>query len=234
MNNRELFNKIIEKWPVKILSLAAALLISFFYKMSTLETRSFSAPLRIETTNTLIPASSYPQSVKINLRGENNSVSQILEEDVEAFVDLSKYSSEGSYRIPVQTRKKGSALNIEPLEITVEPVDIHIRLENKTSRAVDISPSFKGFLAEGYEMTSQTIIPASVMVEGPRSNVQALQEFNTSTIDLEGRNKDFLIMINIINNDPLIVIHGSKMIEYQGTIQQISREAKHYNEAETQ
>ena len=223
MNSRELLVKITEKWPVKILSIAAALLISVLYKMNTLETRFFSAPLRIESANVMVPASSYPQTVKVNLRGEKNSIYPILEEDIEAYIDLGKYSSENSYRIPVQIRKKGSALGIEPLEITVEPVDIYVKLENKISRAVKVSPSFRGFLAEGYEMTSQLIIPSSITVEGPRSNVDALQEFDTGIIDLEGRYENFSIMINIINNDPLIVIHGSRMIEYRGTIQKISR-----------
>jgi len=230
MNSREFLIKITEKWPVKILSVAAALIISVFYKMNTLETRFFSVPLRIESAK-LVPASSYPQAVKISLRGENNSIFPILEEDIEAYIDLNKYTFEDSYRIPVQIRKKGSALGIEPLEITVEPADIHVRLENKISRAVKITPSFRGFLAEGYEMTSQLIIPAAINAEGPRSNVEALSEFNTAIIDLEGRYEDFSIMINIINNDPFIVTHGSRMIEYQGTIQPINKEAHPDNEA---
>jgi YbbR domain-containing protein len=233
MNSRELLSKITEKWPVKILSLAAALLISLFYKMSTLETRPFSAPLRVESSN-MVPASYYPQTVKINIRGEKNSISPILEEDIEAYVDLNKYTLEDSYRIPVQIRKKGSLLGIEPLEITVEPSDIHVRLENNISRVVDISPSFNGFIADGYEMTSILIIPSHVTVEGPRSSVEALSEFNTATIDLEGRSKNFSIMVNIINNDPFIVIHGSKMIEYRAVIRQISRETPLTSEADEQ
>jgi YbbR domain-containing protein len=213
---------------------AAALLISVFYKMSTLDTRFFSAPLHIESANTLVPASSYPQTVRINLRGENNSIFPILEEDIEAYIDLNRYSSEDSYRIPIQIRKKGSALGIEPLEITVEPVDIFVRLENKISRTIRISPSFRGFLAEGYEMTSQSIIPFEITAEGPRSNVGALFEFNTGIIDLEGRNADFSIMVNVINNDPLIVTHGSRMIEYRGTIQQIAEKTRLDDEAGAQ
>jgi YbbR domain-containing protein len=231
VNSRELLIKITETWPAKILSVAAALIISVFYKMNTLETRSFTQPLRIEAANSMVPASSYPQTVRIVLRGENNSISPILEEDIEAYIDLGRYSFENSYRIPIQVRKKGSALGIEPLEITVEPIDVHVRLESKISRPVKISPSSRGSMAEGYELTSQSIIPAVINAEGPRSNVEALQEFNTGTIDLEGRRADFSVMINIINNDPLIVTHGNRMIEYRGTIRQIARETQSNYEA---
>jgi len=234
VSSRELLVKITEKWPAKILSMAAALLIFVFYKMSTLETRFFSAPLRIESGNLMVPASSYPQTVKIKLRGENHNIFPILEEDIEAYIDLNKYSIENSYRIPVQIRKKGSALGIEPLEITVEPADIYIKLENKISRSVNVSPSFRGFIADGYEMTSQSISPSSITVEGPRSNVEALQEINTAAIDLEGRSEDFTVMANIINNDPLIVTHGSRMIEYKAAIKPIRAGANRNGEAEEQ
>jgi YbbR domain-containing protein len=223
MSSRELFVKITEKWPVKILSLAAALLISLFYKMSTLETRSFSPPLHVESTNSLVPASSYPQTVKINLRGEKNNIYQILEEDIEAYIDLSKYTSEDTHKIPVQIRKKGSALGIEPLEITVEPADILIKIENKISRNINIIPSFNGFIAEGYEMTSQSINPSSITAEGPRGKIESISEFNTVPIDLDGRYGNFSILTNIIVNDPLIITHGSNMIEYSASIRQISR-----------
>jgi len=226
MNSREFLIKITEKWHVKVLSVAAALLISLFYKMNTLETRLFSVPLRVESANTLVPASSYPQSVKIKLRGENNSIFPILEEDIEAYIDLSKYPGEETYRIPVQIRKKGSALGVEPLEITVEPVDILIKLEKKQIKSVNISPSFRGFPEEGYEMTSQLLIPSSVIAEGPRSSMEALYEINTGVIDLNGRYEDFSVMINLIVNDPLIITHGSKMIEYRATIQPITRETR--------
>jgi len=215
--------KITEKWPVKILSLGAALLISYFYKMSTMETRFFSPPLLIESDNLLVPASSYTQDLKISLRGEKNSISQIREEDIEAYIDLNKYTSGDTPKIPVQIRKKGTALGIEPLEITVEPAVINIKLENKISREINITPSFSGAIAEGYEMSNPIYTPASANVEGPQSNVQALHELNTETIDLNGRYKDFSITLKIINNDPLIVIHGSKTIEYRAAIKQIIR-----------
>jgi YbbR domain-containing protein len=224
--NRKLLIKITEKWPVKVLSVAAALIISIFFRMNTLESRFFSVPLRIESVNELVPASSYPQLVRVSLRGEPNSLNPVLEEDIEAYVDLTKYTNEGSYRIPIHIRKKGSALGVDALEISVEPIEIHIKLEEKISRNIDVSPVFRGSLAEGYELINQHIVPTSIIAEGPRSSMESIIEFVTGTIDLDGRFEDFSVYINILNNDPLIVIHGNRMIEYRGTIRRISREGQ--------
>jgi len=215
--------KITEKWPAKVLSVAAALIISIFYRVNTLETRSFTVPLAIESNDTLIPISSFTDSVKVSLRGEASGINLILEEEIEAYIDLGKYKSEGLYKIPVQIRKKGNALGVDPLETSVLPVDILIQLDQKITKNIPVFPVFRGTIANGYELTDQSTRPDSVLAEGPRSIIDSRHEFYTETIDLERRFENFSVMVNIINNEPLITIHGNLTAEYRGTIRRITR-----------
>ena len=224
MISRKFLLKLTEKWPVKVLSVAAALIISVFHRINTLETRFFSAPLRIEHNDILVPASSYTQVIRVGLRGDSNDIHSILEDDLEIYIDLKRFTSEGNYRIPVQVRRKGSALGVEPIEISVDPIEITVRLENKINRNINIMPVFRGIVADGYELTSQFLNPTSVIAEGPRSYMEILHGFNTGVIDLDGRYEDFSVMVNIINDDPLVVIYGNSMIEYRGIIRRIARE----------
>ncbi|MCL2763808.1 MAG: hypothetical protein FWD40_00815 [Treponema sp.] len=224
MNRAKLLVKITEKWPVKVLSLAAALVISVFYRMNTLETRFFSAPLIIESSETLIPASSFASAVRVSLRGEADGIQPILEEDIEAYIDLGRYTNEGSYRVPVQIRKKGSALGVEPLEISVLPIEIPLVLEQRITKNIYVFPVFSGIVADGFELTYQALIPASVIAEGPRSVLESYIEFNTETINLDRRYDDFSIMVNVINDNPLISIHGNRILEFRGSISRIARE----------
>jgi YbbR domain-containing protein len=219
-----------EKWPVKVLSLAAALIISVFYRMNNLETRFFTAPLRIESSETLVPAVVFASAVRVSLRGEADGIQPILEEDIEAYIDLGRYTNEGSYRVPVQIRKKGSALGVEPLEISVLPVEIPLLLEQKVTRNVDVFPVLQGTVAEGYELTYQALIPGSVVAEGPRSVLDSHIEFNTEIINLDRRYDDFSIMVNIITDNPLISIHGNRMLEFRGSISRIAREEREERE----
>ena len=224
MINSKLLVKITEKWPVKVLSVAAALIISIFFRMNTLETRFFSVPLIIEQSETLIPISSLTSSVRISLRGEPDGIHPILDDDIEAFIDLGRYTNEGTDRVPVQLRKKGSALGVVPLEISVLPIEISITLEQNVTRSIPIFPVFMGTVAQGYELTNQQIIPESVIAEGPRSALDEQFEFNTDIIDLDRRYENFSVRVNIINRNPQIIIHGERMIEYRGTINRIVRE----------
>ncbi|WP_461248288.1 CdaR family protein [Treponema sp. R6D11] len=229
MNRSGFFAKITEKWPVKVLSLAAAIIIAIFYRMNSLETRFFTVPLLIESSDSLSPANSFPRSVKISARGEAEGIQPILAEDIEAYIDLGRYENEGTYRVPVQIRKKGRALGVEPLEISVIPVDIPLLLEDKITRNVSVFPVIRGSAAEGYELTNQSLTPSSVIVEGPRSLIDNRIEFNTETIDLDGRYEDFSIMVNIKNDNPLLSIHGSNILEFRGYISRIARETHENN-----
>jgi len=226
MINSKLLAKIIEKWPAKVLSLAAALIITIFYRMNTLDTRFISVPLQIESSDLLIPASSYARTVRVSLRGEAGSINPILEEDIEAYIDLKKYPAEGVYRVPVQIRKKGNALGVEPLEISVVPIEINLVLEQRTIKNIPVYPVFSGNVAEGYELTGQSITPTEVIAEGPKSSLETIFEFNTETIILDGRYENFTVMANIKNDNPQITIHGSRICEYRGTIRRITREAQ--------
>jgi len=224
LNRARLFAKITEKWPVKVLSLAAAVIISIFYRMTNLETRFFTVPLLIESNDTLIPTNSFATSVRVSIRGEAEGIQPILAEDIEAYIDLERYANEGYYRVPVQIRKKGGALGVEPLEISVLPIEIPIFLEQKVTRNVSVFAVLSGTVAEGYELTNQSLIPSSVIVEGPRSILDGHHvEFSTETINLDGRYNDFTVMVNIKNDNPILSIYGSNLLEFRGAISRIVR-----------
>ena len=223
MNFGKILIKITEKWPAKVLSLAAALLISIFYRLNTLETRDIIVPLKSEVTANLIPVNSITNTVRVTLRGESNNILTLTEDDIEAFIDLKRYEKEGTFRVPIQIRKTGNALGVEPLEISVSPAEIYVTLEEKVSRSVHVFPVFSGNTAAGFTITSQSISPESVIAEGPVSSLDSLREFSTETIDLEGRNAGFTIYVPIKNENPNITIYGNRLIEFSCTINRIDR-----------
>ncbi|MDR0584104.1 MAG: hypothetical protein LBG57_07150 [Treponema sp.] len=218
---RKLLSGVVEKWPAKVLSVAAALLIFVFHRMSTLETRFFSIPLRVEISADFIPVNSYPRLVRVSVRGDAGSIYTIVEDDIEAYIDLAKHSAEGWYLSPVQIRKKGTALEVEPLEISVEPLEISVQLDQKIRKVVPLNANTRGNAAPGFELVSQSLTPHQVAIEGPLSTVDSLSELSTEVIDLEGRNESFTVTAHIVNPDPLIVIRGAVTAEFAALIRPV-------------
>ena len=230
LNSRKLLAKITAKWPAKVLSVAAAIVLMLFHRMSTLETRFFSSQLQV-ITGELVPSNYYSRVVRVSVRGEANIVHTVLEEDIVTFLDISGFTTEGIYQVPVQIRRTGTALGAEPLEISVDPLEITLHLEQRVSRNIPLIPVFRGNIAGGYEMASQSLRPSGIVAEGPASIIGQIVRFETGIIDLEGRNEDFAVTVDIINPHPFIVIRGGVNTEFHGTVRHIVQ-VQEYSEDE--
>jgi YbbR domain-containing protein len=218
LNIRKLPDKIAENWAAKAISTGLAIFLFVFHRMANLETRFFSVPLSVQTNGDLIPASPYTRIIRVSLRGDANTIYPIMEDDIEAYIDLRKYDAGGDCRAPVQIRKRGSALSLQPIEINVDPMEISLYLDRKVNKYIPLSVNLRGNVEAGYTLESHSLFPAQVLVDGPAGILGPISELYTDYVDLEGRNEDFSVVVNILNRDPLIVIRGNGMTEFRGFI----------------
>lgn len=131
LKRNRILNAITNNWVAKIVSIAIAIVLFAFHRMTGLETLLINVPLTVETNSSLVPAGAYPDSVKVSLRGNASGIPLIQEDDVDAVLDMKKYDTAGLFQEPVQIRTKGNALGIDPLEIKVTPAAITLRLDWK-------------------------------------------------------------------------------------------------------
>lgn len=221
MDARKLFAKAVENWPVKVLSLGLAIILFIFHRMSTLETRYLFAPVFVEQLGAMMPSSPFPRMVRISLRGEAESIHSIIEGDIEAYTDMSALDEPGSYLVPVQWRKKGTAVGVEPLQVSVDPAEITFSLDRKISKFVPLTADFSGRVEDGFNMTSFSLSPSQVIIDGPQAIMDGIAELHTEPIDLNGRRSDFSLTANILRLDPLVIVRGNGTTEFSAAISQI-------------
>lgn len=208
---REIFLK---DWPIKIICIVFAFIVFLFYRRSTLGRRYFSANLKIESTNKLVAASGYPHSVKLILWGDALSIASIKEEDLEVYLDLSSYTEPGTYKVPVKTRISGTALNVNPLDISVEPRSVDMRLEESASKIVPVYLSLTGTSAGSFEVSKTIVKPSKVEVYGPKSLISKIDTISTEAIVIENRNSNFSGRAHLVNKNSLVSIVGAGAVEY--------------------
>jgi YbbR domain-containing protein len=218
LNLRKILVRAADNWVAKVLSVFLAIIVFVFHQMTTMESRFFLAPLIVELPSHLVPSSPYTRMIRVSLRGDADNIMPILEDDVEAYIDLSSIDEPGSYRTPVQIRKKGSAVGVEPLEISFNPIEIELELDQKSSKYVPLTANIQGSLEPGYDMVSHSLTPTQVAVDGPAKLLDTVTELYTDTIDLDGRNDDFSVVVSILNRDPLLTIRGNGMTEFRGFV----------------
>jgi hypothetical protein len=206
--------------PVKVICVTAAVILFLFHRVNALSERFFSVPLAVSTPSGLAIASAYPKTVRITLRGAGESINPILEEDVEATVNLDEEHGAGISRAQVKVSRKGTALNVEPLEIRVEPQEIAFTLEPLTERRVNVTPDLRGSPAYGYELLQSSIAPQSVVIRGARSRVQGVAVLPTEEIDLTGRTGSFASKVRILLPNALVKVAGEALVDFKATIQE--------------
>ena len=219
MRSKGLQTRLLAKWPVKVLSLAAALLLFFFYRLNRLEDRYISVPLTVSMNDEYVLASQSPRSVRVTLRGEANALASIQEDDVRASLDLTTFRVEGHYRAAVQMERTGTALGVDPLEMRADPSDVAVTMERHVLRVVPVTPSFKGFLEPGFELLSFDLTPAQIEVSGPASAVARVGDVQTDFIELAGRNSDFNVKTRVVKKESLVAISGSDVVDFHAVVQ---------------
>ena len=221
MNMNKIIAKVAENWPAKVISIALALIIFVFHRMSSLSERFFSVPLVFISQTNLVPASPYPRTIRISLRGDVNNIYTIQEDDISAYVDLARYDKPGNYQAAIQIQKNGTALDVSPLEIRIEPGEIALSLDHKISKFVPLSANIQGEVEPGYILNSHALNPTQVIIDGPSRLIGNISQLSTDVVDLGGRNGDFVTTVDILNRDPLIIIRGTGNTEFRGFISRI-------------
>lgn len=221
MDYKKLLARITGNWPAKVTSLVVALILFAFHRMGELQERFFYLPLQINANDYLAPSTSYPRNIRVILRGNANNIFYIADNDIEVYLDLTRYNAPGIYKIPVEIDKKGSAFESEAPEIIVDPVEITLELDTRMSKQIQLSPRFQGYIESGYEMVSHSLNPSLVIIDGPAKLMENITELSTEPIDLRGRSSDFTVRVQIANPNPLLSIRGGGMTEFTGYIREL-------------
>ena len=213
MNIKHILLRLTENWPVKIICLVFAVFLSEFYRGTLLDKRYLIVPLTVENSGSLTPAEQYPAKIKVTLWGDATGIGSIGENDITAFINLSDFETEGTYRIPIATRLAGTVTPLGNMEISTEPAVLTLRLATSIRKQVPVTLSLKGIPADGYEVTESSLEPAAVEIEGPAELVEKIDELVTEPLSIEARTNGFSGTAAIINHDPLISIIGKSQVQ---------------------
>ncbi|MFW6293383.1 MAG: YbbR-like domain-containing protein [Spirochaetota bacterium] len=214
----ELVRRALENWPAKIIALGIAIVIVLFNDLADVSERYFSVPLELRLDGDVVPGAEHTNRIRVELRGEESQIFEVLEEDIVAYADFTEHTTEGVFRAPVEVQRTGSALDMEALEISVEPANVTVTLEEKLVRSLEVVPDIAGFPPPGYELSDYRVSPTTVGVEGPRSRVEGLTQILTEEINMTSRTSDFSERVRLARPDPLVDFPGGSIVDFRALI----------------
>ncbi len=210
--------RLLDNWPAKVIAVGLAVFIVLLNDLADVSERQFSVPLQLRLPDNLVPAAPHPNRVRVRLRGDEARIFNVLEEDILAYADFREHRSDGEFRANISVEPTGTALDLEALEISVEPMYVTVTLEEKRIRSLEVVPNIVGFPPPGYELSDYRLSPTTVDVVGPRSRLEDVTQILTEAITLSGRTSNFSERVRLVRPDPLVELPGGNIVDFRALI----------------
>ncbi len=191
MNIKPLLDKILDKWPAKVVCLVIAIFLYFFHEASLIESKTVVVPLRIIENGMVMHVGTAPKSVSVIVRAEEETIKSILPSDITASVSLDTITEKGIYKLPVKITLSDSLLEYDPFEVRIKDDTITLEADKKSIKYVPLVPSVIGEVAHGYEIDTISMTPSTIEITGPESLVNATEQIYTTRLNVSNAETNF-------------------------------------------
>ncbi len=190
-NKRPLIDKLLDRWPAKVICLIIAIFLYIFHQVSIVDKKTFVLPLNIVENGIVQHIGRVPSSVSVVIRAGSDDMSSISQSDMTATVYLDDITQSGTYDLPVNVEISDKMLSLDPLEINLKNKTVKIKVDKRISKYVPLEASITGQVARGYQISKVEINPSVVLISGPESVLNAVDFISTTKINVSNAEKTF-------------------------------------------
>ncbi len=199
---RFLKNLFVRNWGWKLFSFVLALILWLILipEEKVISERTLSVPLEIRNIPSRMELVEKPAStIDVTVRAANRVLNTITSRDVSAYLDLSN-ASVYQQEYPLNR----TMINLPPgAEVSrINPNKVELKLELTRRFELDVSPTIRGKVADGYRVVKTEVRPAKVPVEGPESMVRAGDQVRTAPVDISGLTQSTVFEVDLILPKP--------------------------------
>ena len=191
MNTKGLLDKILDKWPAKVICLIIAVFLYFFHQASLIDSKTFVVPLQIIENGMVMHVGNAPGSVSVVVRAGDEVIKAVLPADITASVNLDTITEKGTYKLPVKITLSESLMEYDPFEVKLKDDSVSIDVDRKALKYVPIVPSIVGEVAHGYEIENISMSPSTVEIFGPQSVVITTEQIYTTRLNVSNAETNF-------------------------------------------
>ena len=225
MKNKNRFLSLFtDEWQLKIAALVGAVFTWFFYDMISLEERYLTVPLEVSINETVAPLRSYPEAVKLTVRGRAEDIYLFSDEDFRAFADFSAHDVPGRYAVPISVQSLRSAELLNDIQIDTDPKFLDLAFDWKVTKQVEVTADLKGFPASGFEVAEVRVEPAFVEISAPESVAAPIETVSTIPIPIDGSRNSFSVLAEVAIDDKTVSFTGDPIVRLYVTVSEVFTE----------
>ena len=191
MNTKHLLDKILDKWPAKVICLVIAIFLYFFHQASLIDSKTVVVPLQIIENGIVMHMGNAPKSVAVVVRAGDETIKSLHPSDISASICLDTITEKGTYKLPVSITLSDTLKAYDPFEVRLKEDSVTIDVDKKAIKYIPITPSVVGEVAHGYEIDSISMSPSTVEVAGPESVLNATEQIYTTRLNVSNAEINF-------------------------------------------
>lgn len=187
---------------LKILSVLLAISLWFYVSYRGESEMSVEAPLEFKNIPTgMETLRQNIRKVTVNVQGHEQAMHRLRQSDVHVVVDMSG-TKKGENQISLD---KDNVLLPRTMKVQrIEPSSVKIVLDETVSRVVPVRPYITGSPERPYVLAGIKGSPASVRIEGPKTEVDRITILRTDPIDITGFDDDLTQTVKLNLNGKAI------------------------------
>lgn len=136
-----------------------------------------------------------PETTQVTVSGPSSSVERVDKVFLPVSIDNHLTSFEDLFT-PYAVDDKGQRVS----EVDVLPGQIKAQVEVQTrGKRISVIPEVNGVPAEGYSMRQRSVLPDSVVVDGPEEALESLLFVNTEPVDISGATQPISHQVELAN-----------------------------------
>lgn len=198
MSKRSLIERMLDKWPAKIICLIVSIFLYIFHQTSVIDKRNIAVPLKIVEDGLVMHVGSVPSTISVVVRGNDSDLKSVLPSDFEATVHLDDITEKGDYVLPVKISLSDKLMEFDPFEVKLKNHHVEISADLKEIKYVELKPSVVGEVAHGYAISSIEMTPSFIEISGPKSILDKVEYIDTTKINVSNAKNTFSTECNFL------------------------------------
>ena len=191
MSKRSLIERMLDKWPAKIICLIISIFLYIFHQTSIIDKRNIVVPLKIVENGLVMHVGKVPSTVSVVVRGNDSDVKSVVPSDFEATVNLDEITEKGDYLIPVKISLSEKLMEFDPFEVKLKNHQVEVYVDLKDIKYVELVPSVVGEVAHGYTISSIEMNPSFIEISGAKSILDKISHIDTTKINVSNAKNTF-------------------------------------------
>jgi hypothetical protein len=198
---RQLFTR---HFGLKVLSLAVAMLLWWTVAREPEAEVLMNVPIEFyQVPKALQFSSEVSPHVQLRVRGSARVLRELGQMDIHPVIDLSGATQgERTYPIRASSIRMPKGAEIEQ----IIPAQLRLSLDRPEQRVVPVRARITGSLVSGFHIVATTVVPPTVMIDGPSLRVALIENAFTDPIDATGVIGSATFTTNAYTTDPLVKI----------------------------